>query len=502
MARLTNRGAPTPPIERTGAGIRLTGPRAVVDDGFVERLRQRCSGVDTDEESLAEHGRDWWPLAMAWAGEGDVPAQPSVVARPASAVEVAGVLALCNEAAVPVTPTAGRSGVCGSSVPVFGGVALDMCGLAGVESVDRESLLLDVRPGTFGDILEDELRELHGVTLGHWPQSIALSTVGGWLACRGAGQYSTRYGKIEDMVAGLEVVLADGSVVRTGWQAPRSATGPDLTQLFVGSEGTLGVISRALLRVHPAPVSEWRAAYGFPSFAEGLDACRRIVQRWATPAVLRLYDAVESKRSLDVDGHHVLVVLDEGDPVTVDTSAAVVASECDGAGTVLDSALVDRWLEHRNDTSALQSLIQHGIVVDTTEVAARWAALPAMYDAGMAAASAVDGVLAVSAHQSHAYLDGACIYFTWAGRRPDGPAGWRDDLYREVWDAVTGAVLSHGGALSHHHGVGINRARFMRAALGGGMDVLAALKRALDPNGILNPGKLGLDSPWGRSPWP
>ncbi len=133
------------------------------------------------------------------------------------------------------------------------------------------------------------------MTLGHWPQSIDLSTVGGWLACRSAGQLSTRYGKIEDMVLGLDVVLADGRTVHTGG-APRAAVGPDLTQLFVGSEGTLGIITAARLRVHPAPVGEVRAAFRYDTFVDGLDACRRILRRGATPAVLRLYDAVESDR--------------------------------------------------------------------------------------------------------------------------------------------------------------------------------------------------------------
>ena len=155
--------------------------------------------------------------------------------------------------------------------------------------------------------------------------------MGGWLACRGAGQYSTRYGKIEDMVVGLEVALADGRLIRTGGTAPRSAPGPDLTQLFVGSEGTLGVITEARLRSIPDPPAERRGAYAFPDFAAGLDACRRILRRGATPAVLRLYDEAESARSFDVEAGATLIVLDEGDPALIDAGMLVVDEECDAA---------------------------------------------------------------------------------------------------------------------------------------------------------------------------
>ncbi len=236
-------------------------------------------------------------------------------------------LSVCNEARVPVTAAGGRSGVCGASVPVHGGVVLDLTAMAGVTDVDDTSLVVSVLPGTFGHELEAELRDRHGLTLGHWPQSVELSTVGGWVACRSAGQYSTRYGKIEDMVVGLDVVLADGRTITTGGM-PRQAVGPDLTQLFVGSEGTLGVITGARLRAHPVPPGERRAAYGFDSFADGLDACRRILRRGATPAVLRLYDEAESKRSYGTEGTNVLLVLDEGEPALVDATMAIVAHEC------------------------------------------------------------------------------------------------------------------------------------------------------------------------------
>ena len=404
---------------------------------------------------------------------------------------------------VPVTAAGGRSGVCGASVPAFGGVSLDLTGLDGIVGVDDASLLVDVRAGTFGDTFEETLQSTHGLTLGHWPQSIVLSTVGGWLACRGAGQYSTRYGKIEDMVVGLEVALADGRLIRTGGTAPAVGDRP-------GPDPAVRRQRRNARRSSPrpacAPILARRPSAGpptrFSGFEAGLDACRRILRRGATPAVLRLYDETESRRSLDVEHGAALIVLDEGDPTLIDAVMAVVADEC-AAATRLDDDLVGRWLEHRNVLPPLEALVRGGIVADTIEIAASWAALPAIYRDALAALTAIDGTIAASAHQSHAYPDGGCLYFTFAGR----PAGGRrrarpEAYYRQAWDAVMSATTSAGGALSHHHGIGLNRARYLPGYLGAAFDVLVAVKSALDPSGVLNPGKLGLPSPFGPAPWP
>jgi alkyldihydroxyacetonephosphate synthase len=490
--------SPTPPIELAGTRPRWGGA-VEVPGAAVDALRTVTAVVD-DVREVAEASRDWWPLALHWSLAGEVPQRAAVVVRPASTGEVAATVRVCAEHHLPLTVAGGRSGVTGASVPAFGGVVLDTTALAGISTVDATSGVVEVLAGTFGPDLERELQSSHGLSVGHFPQSFDIATVGGWVACRGAGQYSTRYGKIEDLTVGLEVVLADGRVVRTGG-APAGAVGPDLTQLFLGSEGTLGVVTRAWLRAHPVPAAERRAAYTFATFGAGIEACRATLQRGATPAVLRLYDGVESARSHGGDGDScVLLVLDEGDPLIVHATVAVVDGACATAGgTAAAADLVDAWLDHRNDTAALQGLTRKGFVVDTMEIAAPWAALASLFDTVRAALTAVPHALVASCHLSHSYADGACLYFTFAATPPPDEI---EATYVALWDAGQRAVLAGGGNLSHHHGVGLNRARFMADALGTGCDVLAAIKAALDPSGILNPGKLGLPNPFGPPPWP
>jgi alkyldihydroxyacetonephosphate synthase len=498
---------PTPPIDWGLPVGELTdvfevGGASELSDSVIEQLRATGATVSTADDIRAEASRDWWPLAQRWALEGRAPARPAAVVTPTTTAQVSALLRLANKARIPVTPAAGRSGVCGSSVPLFGGIALDCCGLSGVSSVDDASLLVTVAAGTFGPDLETQLTDRHGLTIGHWPQSMALATVGGWIACRGAGQYSTRYGKIEDIVAGLEVVLADGRVVRTGALAgagPRSAMGPDLTQLFVGSEGTLGVITAATLRAHPVAEHQVRAAFGFASFEKGLEALRATLRLGATPAVVRLYDKRESGRSFEIGDANVLIVLDEGHAPVIDAAMSVLSAACiDNGASPLPDSLVETWLGHRNDVSALASVTRAGIVVDTIEVAAPWSELAALYRDALDGLNGIDGCLAASAHESHAYLDGACLYFTFAGRGPDpSDDKWAEDYYRRSWEEVMGATRRHRGSISHHHGIGLVRGPYLADALGEGFSVLESLKAALDPVGILNPGKLGLSSPFG-----
>lgn len=458
-------------------------------DELIARIADVCPTL-ADDTSTAESGRDWWPRAMHWALNNETASRPHVVCRPTHTDQVAALLSLCDANGIPVTAAGGRSGVCGAAVPLHGGVALDMTAMQGVVAVDDTSGIVEVLPGTFGPDMEAFLQREHALTVGHFPQSFDISTVGGWVACRGAGQFSTRYGKIEDMVVSLEVVLADGRIVRTGG-SPAAATGPDLTQLFIGSEGTLGIITRIWLRTHPLPTHTERAAYTFDSFSHGIESLRVAVRNGATPAVLRLYDEIESKRSHGGDGSRAtLLVLDEGEKSLVNATMKIVDDACRLAGAHhADAGLLDHWLEHRNDTSALQALTTKGFVVDTMEVAAPWSALDHVVDSVESAFLAVDHSRSATCHLSHSYLDGACLYFTFAASPP--PDEW-ESTYTALWEAGQTAALKAGANLSHHHGIGLNRARFVSDALGSAFHVLTTIKNALDPNNILNPGKMGL----------
>ncbi|MGO3927575.1 FAD-binding oxidoreductase [Rhodopseudomonas pseudopalustris] len=472
-------------------GETLSGRAVAVSDATIRQLEAICP-TRVDDHSLFDYARDWWPLGLVWSTSGHVARLPSAVVMPSTVDQIAAVLRICNEARIPVVAAGGRSGVLGNSLPVFGGVVLDTTQLSGILDLREDDLVVDVQAGTFGDDFETTMQAA-GYTAGHWPQSIALSTVGGWIACRGAGQMSSRYGTISDITMSVTAVLADGSVIDTS-DYSHSATGPDLTQLFVGSEGTLGVITSARLRISPKSDHARNAAFAFPSFAAGVAAIRRFVRRGMSPAIVRLYDQVESRRNFGTTNQCVLILRDEGDPALIDGPWQAVLESCDGEA--LGDALVKQWMSHRNNVSTMGELIADR-APDTMEVAAPWSRVVEIYEKTTAAISAIDGSRTATAHISHVYSDRVGLYFMFGGRPElNARPGW----YRQVWDAAATTVLQNGGNLSHHHGIGLGRGRFMRSALGSSFDVLDRVKSALDPNRILNPGKMGLDSPFGPPP--
>ncbi|CAG9183244.1 FAD-binding oxidoreductase [Cupriavidus pampae] len=489
-------GAHTPPhfattITETPDAPGLQRDAVRLAESTLDALRKAADEVLTSTSDVVNWTRDWWAGSMM-TETGGKPATPrGAIVRVSTIDQVQAVMRIANAEAIPVTVSAGRSNVTGAALPVRGGIVLDVCELNRMIGFDRDSQIVEVEAGMFGDIFEQTIQQEFGMTMGHWPSSFAISTVGGWIACRGAGQLSTRYGKIEDMVVGMDVVLADGSLITVGGY-PRAALGPDLQQLFIGSEGTLGVIVRARFKLHRLPDYGRAIAYGFKSFAIGLEACREIMQRGANPAALRLYDALESGVQFGLPESNVLLIADEGPREMVDAVLAISERVCAELGERLDGdAIFERWLDTRYLTgkSAEGFKRSPGFVADTLEMAGPWRDLPAIYDDVVAAINAVPGTLAGSAHQSHAYVDGACLYFSLRG---DVAVEDRQKWYRQAWDAANAVLIQYNAALSHHHGIGLLRAPYMAPSLDTAFPVLETVKRALDPQNILNPGKLGL----------
>jgi alkyldihydroxyacetonephosphate synthase len=316
--------------------------------------------------------------------------------------------------------------------------------------------------------------------------------VGGWVATRAAGQLSTGYGNVEDVLFALEAVLPDGTIVRTR-ETPRASAGPDLRQLFLGSEGTLGVVTEVTFSLRARPEASRGQAFHFPSLAAGLEAIRRLMRDGWRPPVVRLYDAQESERSFrdwTPEGRALLLLLHEGPAGLVDAQQrGVLAIAAAEGGAPADAAVVDHWLEERNRVPGFRAFLERGIVLDTIEVGATWERVLPVYERVTASLLEVEGILVASGHSSHSYRSGTNLYFTFAAR-PGDPAQMAA-VYRECWRRTMEATLAAGGGIAHHHGIGRVRRDALAGELGpGGVALLRTLKRALDPDGLLNPGVL------------
>jgi alkyldihydroxyacetonephosphate synthase len=426
---------------------------------------------------------DLWPLALMRARAGAAPPEVEV-ARPATHEEVAALLRSGRR----VVPMGGGSGVCGALAPEGDDLVLDLRGLDRVE-IDETNLLVRAGAGVNGMDLERRLNE-RGLTLGHFPSSLPVTTVGGLVSTRSSGQESSRHGSIEDLLLGLTVALAGGTIAEARVH-PRTAAGPPLHLLFAGAEGALGVVLEAVLRVRRRPEAVIGAGWKLAGVPEGLDAVREAMQRDLRPLVLRLYDAADSAfQGLD-GGGCLLVAAAAGRRAVAEAEAAELAAVLAGAGAEpLGEAPWERWQRHRFDLSAerlREFLAPAGALLDTIELAATWSVLPGLYDEVAAHLREVAGL--ALCHFSHAYAQGCCAYFTFAGSAADEAAA--QAAYREVWRGAMEAALRRGATISHHHGVGQVRAPWIRAELGGWWDVWARVRSALDPEDRLNPHGMG-----------
>lgn len=461
---------------------------------LVERLPEGT--VSTHPGELTSRSRDSWALAMLREARGERLPRPMAVVFPRTSEQVASTLAWASETGTPVIPRGGGSGVCGGAQAVWRGVVLDLSRMERIVDFDEASFSVTVEAGIRGDRLEGALNA-QGFTLGHYPQSMAISSVGGWIATASAGQASAGYGAIEDLLLGLTAVLPSGEILRLP-AAPRSAAGPDLRNLMVGSEGTFGVVTEATLSVSPLPRAMRWAAFQPASFEHGIELSRAVMHSGAHPDVVRLYDDVDAALAFGNAGHTggpvLLLGFRESEMVepALEVCGRLAAA---GQATILLASLGEHWWAHRNDAVGVYRSVMGeerrfgpGVVVDSMEIAALWSRLPALHDS-IRGALLSHASEAVGCHLSHPYGSGASLYFTFLMRAPDDESAER--AYLSGWQAAVRACLDGGGTITHHHGVGLLKAPFLADELGsGGMTVLRAVKTGLDPRGVLNPGKL------------
>ncbi len=494
-----------------------------------------------DPADRVMYARDLWPRHHLAVRAGNVAEhRPGAIVWPRSTREVSALVKWAAATRTPLVPFGAGSGVCAGVLPSENVVVVDLKRMARWRTLDASAPSLDVEAGQMGMPLEEELGR-RGFTLGHFPSSILCSTVGGWVAARSAGQASGYYGKIEDMVLALECVTGTGAIVRLHHRTQ----GPSLVPLVVGSEGTLCIVTSATLRLHPRPTARAFASWSLPSTKRGWEAMRAMFQAGLRPAIARLYDpfdamlarqgavkrprAERSERDADaaprapglgpaalrailrrpnalnelvelagtrVLGGALLITIFEGTDERAsraqDRARAIVEA---AGGTYEGEGAARRWLQHRYSVSYRQApVFASGAFVDTMEVAASWSNLGALYDG---VRKAMGSHVFVMAHFSHAYPDGCCIYFSFAGSAAPGSTrgeqGWDaacEAAYDRTWRAAQEAAIQAGGTLAHHHGVGRSKAPRLGAELGAGVDVVRALQRAFDPHGILNPGNL------------
>ncbi|WP_332107593.1 FAD-binding oxidoreductase [Mycobacterium seoulense] len=428
---------------------------------------------------------------------------PDAVLLPGDDEAVAGILRYCTEHRIAVVPFGGGTSVVGGLDPIRGEfhavVALDLRRLDQLISLDDVSGQAVFGAGVTGPDAE-RLLGAQGFSLGHFPQSFEYATIGGFAATRSSGQDSAGYGRFNDMVRGLRVVTPAGTMDLG--RAPESAAGPDLRQLMIGSEGVFGVITRVRLRVHRTPEAVRYEAWSFPDFQTGAAALRAVTQTATGPTVIRLSDEAETGVNLatteaigenQITGGCLGITVFEGTEEHVESRHAETAALLAAHGaTSLGEAPARAWEHGRFAAPYLRdSLLSAGALCETLETATDWSNIPALKAAvtqALTDALSESGTPAlVMCHISHVYPTGASLYFTVvAGQRGNPIEQWKA-AKKAACDAIMGA----GGTISHHHAVGADHRPWMHDEVGElGVHVLRAVKAALDPAGILNPGKL------------
>ena len=458
--------------------------------------------VLTDEQSVTLGAKDYIGFRVFERADGkELAPHAAAVVKVASAEEASKVLKFLNDNKIDVVPRTGGSSVTQGVEPVEGGITLDGSLMNKIIEVNETNMTVTVGCGTPLEYLENYLNE-RGYTTGHQPQSLPMASMGGLVSTRSIGQFSTLYGGIEDLIVGLEAVMADGEIIRIK-NVPRRSCGPDLRQIFVGNEGLLCFVTEVtvkLFKFHPE--DRWMCAYGIKDFQTGLDMIHDIITNGYRPAVVRLHDAAECMMVLGLsdqvpDGYGIMLFLCEGPKEINEATGAAIDRFAEKYGaTRVGPKPVESWLITRNkpcEEMDAGKYYKMGCVADTTEISGNWDIIGKIYKGVTSRLpEELDSLMYCGGHSSHSYQNGTNIYFTHCFMEDDSSKAKED--YMKVINIIMEETLKYGGSIAHHHGSGKYRTKWMPQEHGTSYPLMYKIKDALDPNHILNKGVLLVDN--------
>lgn len=454
--------------------------------------------VSTNNEERKEKSIDQYWLTHMWKEKGQELPLPEYIVKPLNTEETSKVVKICNKYKIPMVVRGGGSGSAGGAATLYGGVIIDLSRMDKIIEIDNNSLILTAQAGINGRILEDELNK-HDLMLAHYPSSVDIATLGGYLAARGSGVMSTKYGKAEDMVISVQVVLPNGDVMDT-LTTPNHACGPGLLQLFVGSEGTLGIITTVKMRLERLPEYRSFNMFKFNSISEGIEAGKQIMLDRLNPAVIRLYDDGSTKKSLNTTGLNLegtyMVIMCDGFKDMVDVQQKRIEEICISCGAEnLGEELGKHWWDTRYVAYKPPVHPAFPIMYGTPETVTTFNQIETLYykKKYLVEEQFKEWDAKYTAHFSHWYPWGAMIYDRFYVENPPEDPIEAFRLHNKIFGECSKVNLDNGAVLNEHHGIGFKLGYLMPEQYGKGFDVLLSIKKSLDPKGIMNPGKLGFD---------